>query len=129
MELDGVGRGKNKRDATPTQSRKQGDYVLVEKKSLARQSLVEEYHSRRPDQRLRETEALQKARRKTAHAPTRMNQQADFPQRRLDLGGAVRGGEIVKRRVILERFPDGASPPGMLAGMQSAGGRSLQAAD
>ena len=30
---------------------------------------------------------------------------------------------------LLERFPDGASPPGMLAGMQSAGGRSLQAAD
>ena len=30
---------------------------------------------------------------------------------------------------ILERFPDGASPPGMIAGMQSAGGRSLQAAD
>jgi NAD(P)-dependent dehydrogenase (short-subunit alcohol dehydrogenase family) len=30
---------------------------------------------------------------------------------------------------LLARFPDGASPPGMLAGMQSAGGRSLQAAD
>ena len=30
---------------------------------------------------------------------------------------------------ILTRFPDGASPPGMIAGMQSAGGRSLQAAD
>jgi NAD(P)-dependent dehydrogenase (short-subunit alcohol dehydrogenase family) len=28
---------------------------------------------------------------------------------------------------ILERFPDGASPPGMVAGMQSAGGRSLRA--
>ena len=28
---------------------------------------------------------------------------------------------------LLARFPDGASPPGMLAGMQSAGGRSLQA--
>ena len=26
---------------------------------------------------------------------------------------------------ILERFPDGASPPGMVAGMQSAGGKSL----
>jgi NAD(P)-dependent dehydrogenase (short-subunit alcohol dehydrogenase family) len=30
---------------------------------------------------------------------------------------------------LLERFPDGVSPPGMIAGMQSAGGRSLQAAD
>jgi hypothetical protein len=30
---------------------------------------------------------------------------------------------------LLARFPDGAYPPGMLAGMQSAGGRSLQAAD
>ena len=30
---------------------------------------------------------------------------------------------------LVERFPDGASPPGMIAGMQSAGGRSLQAAD
>jgi NAD(P)-dependent dehydrogenase (short-subunit alcohol dehydrogenase family) len=30
---------------------------------------------------------------------------------------------------LLARFPDGVSPPGMLAGMQSAGGRSLQAAD
>jgi len=30
---------------------------------------------------------------------------------------------------LLARFPEGASPPGMLAGMQSAGGRSLQAAD
>jgi hypothetical protein len=30
---------------------------------------------------------------------------------------------------LLARFPDGASPPGMLAGMQSAGGRSLQATD
>ena len=30
---------------------------------------------------------------------------------------------------LLARFPDGASPPGMLAGMQAAGGRSLQAAD
>ena len=28
---------------------------------------------------------------------------------------------------LLTRFPDGASPPGMIAGMQSAGGRSLQA--
>ncbi|MDE3024473.1 MAG: SDR family NAD(P)-dependent oxidoreductase, partial [Acidobacteriota bacterium] len=30
---------------------------------------------------------------------------------------------------LLGRFPNGASPPGMIAGMQSAGGRSLQAAD
>ena len=30
---------------------------------------------------------------------------------------------------LLARFPEGASPPGMLAGMQAAGGRSLQAAD
>ncbi len=30
---------------------------------------------------------------------------------------------------IVARFPEGASPPGMIAGMQSAGGRSLQAAD
>src|SRR5213083_995221 len=30
---------------------------------------------------------------------------------------------------LLARFPDGASPPGMIAGMQAAGGRSLQAAD
>jgi len=30
---------------------------------------------------------------------------------------------------LVARFPDGASPPGMIAGMQSAGGRSLQAAD
>ena len=30
---------------------------------------------------------------------------------------------------LLARFPEGAAPPGMLAGMQSAGGRSLQAAD
>ena len=28
---------------------------------------------------------------------------------------------------LLARFPDGASPPGMIAGMQSAGGQSLQA--
>jgi NAD(P)-dependent dehydrogenase (short-subunit alcohol dehydrogenase family) len=28
---------------------------------------------------------------------------------------------------ILERFPDGVSPPGMVAGMQAAGGRSLRA--
>jgi NAD(P)-dependent dehydrogenase (short-subunit alcohol dehydrogenase family) len=28
---------------------------------------------------------------------------------------------------LLQRFPDGASPPGMMAGMQSAGGRSLRA--
>src|SRR5438477_1457898 len=28
---------------------------------------------------------------------------------------------------LLARFPDGAAPPGMIAGMQSAGGRSLQA--
>src|SRR5438270_1068487 len=30
---------------------------------------------------------------------------------------------------LVARFPDGVSPPGMMAGMQSAGGRSLQAAD
>jgi NAD(P)-dependent dehydrogenase (short-subunit alcohol dehydrogenase family) len=30
---------------------------------------------------------------------------------------------------LVARFPDGAAPPGMLAGMQAAGGRSLQAAD
>ncbi len=30
---------------------------------------------------------------------------------------------------MLERFPDGASPPGMMAGMQAAGGRSLRAAE
>jgi NAD(P)-dependent dehydrogenase (short-subunit alcohol dehydrogenase family) len=30
---------------------------------------------------------------------------------------------------LVARFPNGASPPGMIAGMQSAGGRSLQAAD
>ena len=29
---------------------------------------------------------------------------------------------------LLERFPDGASPPGMMAGMQSAGGESLRTA-
>jgi NAD(P)-dependent dehydrogenase (short-subunit alcohol dehydrogenase family) len=28
---------------------------------------------------------------------------------------------------LVERFPDGAAPPGMLAGMQAAGGRSLHA--
>jgi NAD(P)-dependent dehydrogenase (short-subunit alcohol dehydrogenase family) len=28
---------------------------------------------------------------------------------------------------LLERFPEGAAPPGMLAGMQAAGGRSLRA--
>jgi NAD(P)-dependent dehydrogenase (short-subunit alcohol dehydrogenase family) len=28
---------------------------------------------------------------------------------------------------LLQRFPDGASPPGMVAGMQAAGGRSLRA--
>ena len=28
---------------------------------------------------------------------------------------------------LLARFPDGVSPPGMIAGMQSAGGQSLQA--
>jgi NAD(P)-dependent dehydrogenase (short-subunit alcohol dehydrogenase family) len=28
---------------------------------------------------------------------------------------------------LLERFPDGAAPPGMMAGMQAAGGRSLRA--
>jgi NAD(P)-dependent dehydrogenase (short-subunit alcohol dehydrogenase family) len=28
---------------------------------------------------------------------------------------------------LLERFPDGASPPGMVAGMQAAGGQSLRA--
>ena len=30
---------------------------------------------------------------------------------------------------LLERFPDGAAPPGMIAGMQAAGGRSLRARD
>ena len=30
---------------------------------------------------------------------------------------------------LLACFPDGAAPPGMIAGMQSAGGRSLQGAD
>ena len=30
---------------------------------------------------------------------------------------------------LVARFPNGASPPGMIAGMQSAGGRSLQARD
>jgi len=30
---------------------------------------------------------------------------------------------------LLARFPNGASPPGMIAGMQAAGGRSLQAVD
>jgi hypothetical protein len=30
---------------------------------------------------------------------------------------------------LLVRFPEGAAPPGMLAGMRAAGGRSLQAAD
>ena len=28
---------------------------------------------------------------------------------------------------LLARFPEGVSPPGMVAGMQSAGGRSLRA--
>jgi hypothetical protein len=28
---------------------------------------------------------------------------------------------------LVQRFPDGAAPPGMLAGMQEAGGRSLRA--
>jgi hypothetical protein len=28
---------------------------------------------------------------------------------------------------LLGRFPEGAAPPGMLAGMQAAGGRSLRA--
>jgi hypothetical protein len=29
---------------------------------------------------------------------------------------------------MLERFPDGAAPEGMVAGMQKAGGQSLRAA-
>jgi hypothetical protein len=28
---------------------------------------------------------------------------------------------------LLDRFPDGVAPPGMVAGMQAAGGRSLRA--
>jgi len=28
---------------------------------------------------------------------------------------------------LVARFPDGAAPPGMMAGMQAAGGRSLRA--
>ena len=28
---------------------------------------------------------------------------------------------------LLERFPEGAAPPGMIAGMQAAGGQSLRA--
>jgi NAD(P)-dependent dehydrogenase (short-subunit alcohol dehydrogenase family) len=30
---------------------------------------------------------------------------------------------------LLDRFPDGVAPPGMMAGMQAAGGRSLRAAE
>jgi NAD(P)-dependent dehydrogenase (short-subunit alcohol dehydrogenase family) len=58
-------------------------------------------------------------------------------------GGAVNalqgwtGGELFQRddgwdadgllAAMLERFPDGAAPPGMIAGMQNAGGQSLRA--
>ena len=45
--------------------------------------------------------------------PVRSRFDEDWPQ------------EIQER--VLARFPDGAAPPGMLAGMQSAGGQSLQA--
>ena len=44
-------------------------------------------------------------------------------------GVSLESEEITLLGELLARFPDGASPPGMLAGMQSAGGRSLQAAD
>jgi hypothetical protein len=30
-------------------------------------------------------------------------------------------------RELLERFPNGVAPPGMIAGMQAAGGQSLRA--
>jgi short-subunit dehydrogenase len=43
-----------------------------------------------------------------------------------DAGGARwEAGALLAQ--LLERFPDGASPPGMIAGMQAAGGRSLRA--
>jgi hypothetical protein len=43
-----------------------------------------------------------------------------------DAGGTRWDADALLQQ-LLERFPDGVAPPGMIAGMQAAGGQSLRA--
>src|SRR6266849_1714769 len=76
----------------------------VEEEAFAAKRLVEQNCSRRPDQGLCEPESLHQAGGKRAHASRRVDVETDFSQRGFHLGGAIRRGEIMKRRVVLERF-------------------------
>jgi hypothetical protein len=79
----------------------------VEEEAFATERLVQEDRAWRPDEGLCEAEPLYQARGKRAHASRGVDVETDFSQRCFHLGGAVRSGEIMKRRVVLERFANG----------------------
>src|SRR5882672_8843746 len=86
----------------------------VEEEAFATERLVQEDRARRPDERLCEAEPLHKAGGQSAHASRGVDVETDLSQRGFYLGGAVRSGEIMKCRVVLERFAHGEK--GVVAG-------------
>src|SRR4029077_16640812 len=84
-----------------------GNDMWVEKEAFAAERLVEQDRARRSDQRLCEAEPLHQAGGKCADASGGVDVETDLSQRRFYLGGAVRSGEIMKCRVVLERFAHG----------------------
>src|SRR6266403_4807510 len=79
----------------------------VEEAAFATERLVQEDRAWRPDERLCEAEPLHQAGGQSAHASRGVDVETDFSQRGFHLGGAVRSGEIMKCRVVLERFSNG----------------------
>src|SRR5258706_16165599 len=81
--------------------------MWVEEEAFATERLVREDRGWRRDERLCEAEALHQAGGQSAHASRGVDVETDLSQRGFYLGGAVRSGEIMKRRVVLERFANG----------------------
>src|SRR3954465_2237596 len=102
MQLDGIRRRQNYRDATFGQSVEKSNDVLVEQQTLAAEGFVEQNRARRTDQSLRKAEPLDQTWRQAADAASGVDVQADVLHRRFHLTCAARRGQIVERGVVLE---------------------------
>ena len=79
----------------------------IEEEAFAAERFVEQDRAWRSDQGLCEAEPLHQALGQSADASRGVDVETDLSQRAFYLGGAVRSGEIMKCRVVLERFANG----------------------